>query len=132
MATLTQVLLDALPQGFVPDNLDLDEVNIEEALSAVSENLAATLGSLGGGEGGVDISQLGSFAGQFGGAGGIDFSQLGSLAGQLGSDSSDGSGFDFSQFGGLGSLGSLGSQLAGATGYNLRGMMNNDKRFNSW
>ena len=127
-------MLDALPKGFVPDDLDLDEVNIEEALSVVSENLGETLGSLGGGEGGIDISQLGSLAGQFGGAGGIDLSQLGSLAGQFGSESSDGPGFDFSQLGGLGSfgsLGSLGSQLAGATGYNLKGKRIK-LRFNSW
>ena len=112
----SQVLLDALPKGFVPDDLDLDEVNIEEALSAVSENLGEALGSLGGGEGGIDISQLGSLAGQFG------------------SESSDGAGIDFSQLGGLGSfgsLGSLGSQLAGATGYNLKGKRIN-LRVSSW
>ena len=73
-----QVVIDALPEGILPADFDLEEVNIEEALSAVSE----TLGSLG--DSGIDISQLGDLA-----------SQLGGVLGN-----SDGSGFDFSQFGG--------------------------------
>ena len=75
MTASLQVVIDALPEGILPADFDLEEVNIEEALSAVSETL---------GDSGIDISQLGDLA-----------SQLGGVLGN-----SDGSGFDFSQFGG--------------------------------
>ena len=107
LTALSQVVLDSLPEGTLPADFDLnlEDGNIEEALSAVTE----ALGGLGE-SGGIDVSQLGDLAsqlggvlGNLGGSGGIDVSQLGDLASQLGN--SDGSGFDFSQFGGFGQSG---------------------------
>ena len=96
LTALSQVVIDALPEGILPDDLDLEDGDIEETLSAVNE----ALGNLGGSDG-IDISQLGGLASQFGDLG----SQLGGILGN-----SDGSGFDFSKLGGFG-------QLGGAAGY---------------